>query len=83
MTQRARCKPLEDGASAHRQRLAQETTPDRALRKMKDKVQKLRTKAAIGPHERIGARALKASTEGAGAAAGQVGSSLPSGLAGH
>ena len=39
---RARRKPLEDGASAHRQQLDRKTTPERALRKMKKKIHSYR-----------------------------------------
>ena len=65
VTPRARRKPLEDGASAHRQKLARETTPERALRKMKEKVERLRDKAAKGQHERIVEEKMEAQTQGA------------------
>ena len=77
VTPRGRRKRLEEGASAHRQKLARETTPERALRKMKDKVQKLRAKAAKGQHERIVARALEAPISGAGTATSQSGTRSP------
>ncbi len=70
MTPRARRKTLEEGASAHRRKLARETTPEPALRKMKDKVQKLKAKAAKGQLS-----ALSPERWSARAATGQAGSS--------
>ena len=48
--------------SAYRQKLARETTPERALRKMLGKLQRIRKKAAKGEFERIVAKVAEKQT---------------------
>ena len=56
--QRLRAPPQE-GSSEFQCAASLESTPARALRKMKDKVRKIQTKAARGQHERIVAKAQR------------------------
>ena len=68
VTPRAHRAPLPDGASAYQRAADREPTPERALRKMAQKVRRLKAKAAKGEHERLVARAAaqpKESTLGA------------------
>ena len=53
VTPRALRKAESEDASAYQRNSARETTPERALKKMKAKVQKIRAKAERGQQERI------------------------------
>ncbi len=56
VTPRALRAALEPGASTYKQAIQREQTPERALRKMKAKLQRIRDKAARGEQERVVAR---------------------------
>ena len=57
VTPRSRRTSLQEDESSFKQAAARESTPERALRKMKSKVQRMHARAAKGRHERIVAKA--------------------------
>ena len=67
-TPRSLRAPVSEGQCYVQQTQARETTPDRALRKMKRKVKTRMSKAAMGEHERIVVRAAHAEPPVVGAA---------------
>ncbi len=68
VTPREHRPALSEGASAWKRARARETTPERALRKITDKVKRSLDKAVRGEHEAIVARAEPADAPTAGAA---------------
>ena len=79
MTPRKHCPILEDGATAWAQKRARETTPDRALRKMQEKIKRSLDKADRGEHERI----VAVCEQGEAANAGATSSATPAAATSH
>ena len=73
-TPRKHRAPLADGVSVFKTKAARETTPERALRKMTAKVQRLKARAAKGQHER-GKSSGKCGNSGKDGKDGKVGNS--------